>query len=92
MPVLWDHGEAEVLLAGIQSDVERVKTQFGDSLPTVLGNVLEDAVAIARDYVRGHEKEAARGWDAMELLRGLRRSVGQWVANYFHRLGKGEIS
>jgi hypothetical protein len=46
--------------------------------------VLDDAVVIAENYVVNHEVEAARGWDTLELLRGMvphiRRCVGNWKA------------
>ena len=36
-----------------------------------LGMPQTDAVTIGERYIRDHELEAARGWDALELLRDL---------------------
>jgi hypothetical protein len=77
--------ENERLLARLRDEIARVKcVEFGGNLPTPLAHVLDDAVVIAENYVVNHEVEAARGWDTLELLRGMvphiRRCVGNWKA------------
>jgi hypothetical protein len=75
--------EAERLLAELRSQVEDVRhKEFFGTLPAELANVLDDALAIGEGYIRDHEAAAARGWDALELLRGLQGHVRRCVENW----------
>jgi hypothetical protein len=69
----WDQAEADRLLAEVRQTAARLEAQHpGGRFPKVLGRVVADLLAVAKDYAAGHEQEAARRWDAMELLRGVR--------------------
>jgi hypothetical protein len=59
------------LLAELRAEVRQIAAGFGGQLPHPLGVLLADAVHIGERFVREHDEEAARGWDAMELLRDL---------------------
>src|SRR5262249_35845756 len=78
----WDVAAAARLLAELQAEVERIEArEFGGRLPEPLQSVLTDALALGEQYVRDHAAEAARGWDALELLRGLVPHVRRCAAN-----------
>jgi hypothetical protein len=80
---VWDQSAADSLLAELQAEVARIQREdFGGRLPPPLANVLADAIAIAQGYVTNHEAEARRGWDALELLRGMRAQVSRYVENW----------
>jgi hypothetical protein len=77
--------ESEPLLNRLRDEVARLeRVDFGGNLPAPLAHVLADAVVIAESYAANQEAEAARGWDALQLLRGMvpyvRRCVGNWRA------------
>jgi hypothetical protein len=42
----------------------------GGKFPPYLVTVTVNGLAVCEGYVQNHEVEAARGWDAMQLLRG----------------------
>ena len=66
----WDQNEAERLLDHLRTELARIKREkHSGGFPLALANVIADGLAIADGYVRNHEQEAARGWDAMKLLR-----------------------
>lgn len=72
----WDQAEADRLLAELRSAVGRARwREFGGKFPAHLGNVVGDLLAVAEGYVANREAEAARGWDAMRLLRGVRPTL-----------------
>jgi hypothetical protein len=86
----WDLEEAERRLAELRAEVTRVERDaFGGRLPTPVATVLADAVAIAEGYVRNHEAEAARGWDALALLGGVLRRVQRCVEDW-RKMGRSD--
>jgi hypothetical protein len=67
---IWDQAAAEELLADLRATVERLKVAgFRGRPPSLFLKLAADAVAIAEGHFRDHELEAARGWDALDLLR-----------------------
>jgi hypothetical protein len=82
LPPPWHQAEADQVLAELHAEVERLKAAFGNKLPAPLASMLDDAVVIGKRYIREHELEARRGWDAMELLRDLVPHVQNIVANW----------
>jgi hypothetical protein len=78
----WDLAEAEQLLEELRAEVRRIESKdFAGRPPDALRRVLADALAIGQGYIDNHAAEAARGWDALALLRGLKRHVHQCAAN-----------
>jgi hypothetical protein len=71
----WDQAAADALLVELRAEVARIEQSFRGKLPPALSNVLSDALAIAEGYVANHQEEAARGWDALELLRCTVRRI-----------------
>lgn len=70
--LVWDQAEASRLLAELRVEVERInRKEFTGTPPALWGVLAADLLAIGEGYVRHHDLEAARGWDALELLRGL---------------------
>jgi hypothetical protein len=68
----WDQAEADRLLSELQEEVERLRRElFAGKFPKDLDTVVKDGLDIAASYIRNHEEEAARGWDPLELLRGV---------------------
>jgi hypothetical protein len=68
----WDQAEAERLLARLRNELVRIERDYyRGKMPQVAANLAADGLSIADGYVANHDAEAARGWDAMELLRGL---------------------
>ncbi len=66
----WDQAEAERLLAELREGLAQLeRTWTGGTFPPVKANVLQIGVEVCEAYVRDHELEAARGWDALALLR-----------------------
>jgi hypothetical protein len=63
--------EADTLLARLRDEVDRVRTSFGGKPPAGLAIVLADALVVGGRFVRDHEAEWSRGWDSIDLLRGL---------------------
>jgi hypothetical protein len=45
------------------------RTWPGSKFPPVKVNVVQIGVEVCESYVRDHDLEAARGWDALTLLR-----------------------
>jgi hypothetical protein len=78
----WDPAEAERLLAGLRSEVDMVRAGFGGVPPAPLAMLLADALTIGERYIRDHEIEAARGWNALELLRDLVPHVRDLAARW----------
>jgi hypothetical protein len=76
----WDQREAERQLAELRAEVARIQSGF-DPMPAPLANVLADALDIANGYVCDHAREAARGWDAQALLRGMIAQVRRYAEN-----------
>lgn len=78
----WDAGKADRLLAELRAAVKRVEAvDFAGRPPEALRNVLADALALGEQYVRDPAAEAARGWDALQLLRGPLPHVRRCAAN-----------
>ena len=67
----WDAVAADALLEELRAEVARTRAAFGGAPPGPLGVLLADALVIGERYVREHEFEAARGWNALDLLREL---------------------
>jgi hypothetical protein len=68
----WDQAEADRLLAELREQASWSRSEdFGGRFPEVVGHVVEDLLAVAEGYVANQEQEAARGWDALQLLRGV---------------------
>jgi hypothetical protein len=81
-----DRAEAQRLLAAVHQAAEDVRQQeFGGIWPPDLGAVVGDLLAVAAGYVENLESEAARGWDALGLLRGVRPTLRQAVRNWKKR-------
>jgi hypothetical protein len=72
----WDPAEADRLLAHLRTELARIKWEkFRGQIPPALANVTADGLVIAEGYIRNHEQEAARGWDALQMLRDLVASL-----------------
>jgi hypothetical protein len=68
--VTWDQAEAEGLLAELRDGLARRESTWpGRKFPPVKAAVLQIGVEACEAYVRDHDLEAARGWDALALLR-----------------------
>jgi hypothetical protein len=78
----WDQAEGERLLAELRSEVERIAAGFRGPLPRPLAVLLDDALVIGERYIRDHDMEAARGWDALALLRDLVSHVRDLVTRW----------
>jgi len=78
----WDQGAADAALGELRAEVAAVQVAFGGRTPAPLANVLADALAIAEGYIANREMEARRGWDALELLRGMVPHVRRCVENW----------
>ena len=79
----WDAAGAERLLSELRAEVARVEWEnFRGKLPVALNILLTDALIISARYIRDYEREMARGWDSIELLRDMvphvRNCVGNW--------------
>jgi hypothetical protein len=75
----WDAAEASRLLEELRFEIQRIESvDFRGRPPGPLHNVLADALAIAQVFIANHELEAARGWDALKLLRGVIRRVRRY--------------
>jgi hypothetical protein len=73
----WDQAEAERLLAELREGLARLERAWpGGKFPPVKANVVAIFSEVCDGYVRDHDLEAARGWDALALLRGaVRRAL-----------------
>ncbi len=87
----WDPVEAERLLAELRAEVARLeKQEFRGKPPPLFTTLAADLVAIGEGYVRHHDIEAARGWDALELLRGLKPLLPQIAARAKAMVRRGQ--
>jgi hypothetical protein len=78
----WDQAAAERLLAELRAEVGRASAwDFGGQPPPLFRTVAADLLAIAEGYVRHHDLEASRGWDALELLRELKPVLRSVLVN-----------
>src|SRR5262245_48380345 len=69
-PQPWDQSEADRLLDQLHRETGRLeRTWPGGKFPQARVKVVQIAVEVCESYVRDHEREAARGWDALALLR-----------------------
>jgi hypothetical protein len=67
----WDQAEADRLLTELRDGLARIERErYRGRFPPLLAKVVGGGLAVCETYVRDHEREAARGWDALELLRG----------------------
>jgi hypothetical protein len=85
----WDHAAADSLLTNLRADVARLKQDLDGAVPPALAAVAADLLSLAEGYVRDHEREAIRGWDALELLRRLRPALLGAVANALRENQRG---
>ncbi|MCI0463310.1 MAG: hypothetical protein L0Z62_40705 [Gemmataceae bacterium] len=77
----WDQAEAERLLAELRTEVRRLtREEYGGVAPALFGRLAADLLAIGEGYVRNHDAEAARGWDALALLREVKPALGKLAA------------
>jgi hypothetical protein len=66
----WDQAEADGLLGHLRRELARLERAWpGGKFPPVQANVVQTAVEVCESYVRDRDLEAARGWDALALLR-----------------------
>jgi hypothetical protein len=69
-PPAWSQAEAEGLLAELHRAMIRVEWAVGaGKAPPVRLAAMRTWFAVAEGYIRDRELEAARGWDALKLLR-----------------------
>ena len=69
-PAPFDHAEAERLLDHLRREVARLQAAWpGGKFPPVKANVVQIAVEVCESYATNYDLEAARGWDALALLR-----------------------
>jgi hypothetical protein len=73
----WDQAEADYLLARLREGLARVETAVAAGrAPAARASALRTWLDVAEGYVSGKEREAARGWDALRLLRAaVRRAL-----------------
>ena len=66
----WDQAEAERLLDHLRREVARLEAAWpGGKFPPGQANVVQIAVEVCESYATNYDLEAARGWDALALLR-----------------------
>ncbi len=76
----WSQAEADRLLAQLRATVDQFRrSRFGGTFPEPLATVVADYLAVAKAYASDHEREGNRGWDALELLRGVRPRLRQII-------------
>jgi len=69
VPWLLQRHDAEELLVRLHADLIRIKHEdYGGTFPPVKASVIGLWIEVCEGYVNDHALEAARGWDAMELL------------------------
>jgi hypothetical protein len=78
---LWDQAEAGHLVNELRAEVSQLQQALGRPVPADLAAAAADLQAVAEGYVRHHEQEAARGWDAMGLLQQVRPALARAVEN-----------
>jgi hypothetical protein len=67
----WDQAEADRLLADLRGRLARVEAAVAaGEAPAVRAAALRTWLEVGEGYVRDRDLEAARGWDALALLRG----------------------
>jgi hypothetical protein len=75
-PFAWDQAEAELLLAQLREALARVEGAVAAcKAPAVRAVTLRTWLEVAEGVVSDREREAGRGWDALELLRGAARQA-----------------
>ena len=68
----WDQGEAERLLSEAQVILSHVEAECcAGRVTSARRNAAQIWMEVAEQYVRNHELEAKRNWNAMELLRSV---------------------
>jgi len=68
----WDHAAADRLLAAARIAIAHAADECQAGRMTVIRrNVVALWLEVSEGYVRDHEMEARRGWDAMALLRSV---------------------
>jgi hypothetical protein len=73
---VWDQAEADKLLADLREALARVGSAVAArEAPPVRLAVLRTWLEVAEGYVNDREMEAARGWDALALLRSAVREA-----------------
>src|SRR5262249_38743087 len=74
----WDQAEADRLLAEAREALAHAEAERrAGRMTEARRNVVRTWLWVCEGYARDHEKEARRGWDALDLLRGAsRRAVG----------------
>jgi hypothetical protein len=84
----WDQAEADVLLARARAAAAHAEVEHQSGrLTEMRRNIVRTWLEVAEGYARDHEREAARGWDALALLRG---AVGEALKTARHSLPAGE--
>jgi hypothetical protein len=75
---VWDQAEAERLLGEVRGAIARVEAAVaaGEAPPVRLA-AMRAWLEVAEGYVMDREREAARGWGALELLRAAARQACQ---------------
>jgi hypothetical protein len=86
-PLSSDQAEAERLLAELRGEIDGIKADSGGRLPRAVVTLLADALVIGERFVRDRGAEAARGWDALELLRGLPQLVQEIMKRWRQQTG-----
>ena len=72
----WDQAEAEPLLAQLREALARVEAAVVAGVaPAARAAALRTWLEVAEGFVSDRDREAARGWDALELLRGAARQA-----------------
>ncbi len=67
---VWDQAEAERLLAQLREALARVEVEVAaGKAPAARGAAMRTWLEVAEGFVNDREREAARGWDALALLR-----------------------
>jgi hypothetical protein len=67
----WDQAEADRLLTRLRDGLAQIeRDQYSGKFPPHLAIVTANGVKVCEAYAQDHEREAARGWNALELLRG----------------------
>ena len=87
----WNQVQDDLLRAELLAEVDKIKADMGGRLPSPLDVLLADAVVIGERYIWDNEKEAGRGWDALQLLRDLIPHVRSIVENWKARQPSGIV-
>ena len=74
----WDQAEADRLLATARAALSHAEAEHRASRMTDARlAACRTWLAVCEAYVRDHESEARRGWDAMQLLRDAARRMAE---------------